>query len=155
RIARGVLSASWKTDSLVCCSVRDSLRSLFLFRFLSGSLTSRRPEPGLPHHIYPCGCSVDGNVSLCIDGHLCRHWLGIQCASRVDDGFVALNNRRDVYLLVPGDGIVVGQANLGNVVGMGCSHHIDFDLVVSLYWVHLPAISNRRSKTCGSSRRCA
>ena len=68
-----------------------------------------------------------------------------------DDGFLSFNNRRHVYFLVPGDRIVVGQTNLGNVVGVGCPHYIDSDLIVSLYWVHLPAISNRRSKTCRSS----
>ena len=84
-----------------------------------------------------------GNVSIHLDGALRGCWLGIQRPARIDDGFVSLHHGRDVYLSVFSDRRVLGQADLGNVVGLGCANDLHSDTALSLYRLHFIAIFDR------------
>ena len=61
----------------------------------------------------------------------------------VDDGFRDFDHRSDVYVSFARDRFVVGQADLGHVVGLGRSPDVHADSALSLYRLHLSAGSDR------------
>ena len=79
---------------------------------------------------------MDGNVSVCVDGCVCRAWMGIQCAPGVYDGDRDFYDRRDLYIHLAGDWISVGKAGMGRLLGLGCANDFHANLDVSLYRIY-------------------
>ena len=94
---------------------------------------------------------MDGNVSLRADGGVCGNWLGVQCAISLNDGDGDCDHRRDLYFYLAGDGIALGPAGMGSLVGLGRAAYFDANPAVPLYRIHFAAIIHRRLASRRSS----
>ena len=128
---------------MVLCGRGNPRRGRALPRLLR---CAHRRHPGrrLPRDLHPRGRSLDVDVPLLRDGFLGRRGPRVQHPPVVDDGLGAGPDRRadDLYRAV--DGLFVGQADLGHLVGVGRAPHLGADPPVPLPRVHLAAGGHRR-----------
>ncbi len=71
-----------------------------------------------------------------------RNRLGFQRQTFIDDGVVTCDHWRIVYFDFIGDRRVLGQADLGYLVGLGCAHDIHADIALSVHRLHFIAVSH-------------
>ena len=128
---------------LVPCGRTWSGRSIHRFfcrahRFSAGRV--------VPDHLHSRTGGVDVNVHLCGDGVLGWNRAGVQYAAVIDDGARAGADRRidDLHRAV--DRLVVGQAYLGHLVGVGCQADFRTDTAVPLYRLYVAGRGDRRSR---------
>src|SRR5436853_316395 len=110
---------------------------------------------GLPHHLHPRPGGVDVDVHLRDDGVLGGHRPGVQHAALAHDGERARAHRRAVHLHRAVDRLVLGQADLGHLVGLGRAPHLGADPAVPVLRLHGAAGGDRRPATSGTRRRAA
>src|SRR5437016_1212662 len=110
---------------------------------------------GLPHHLHPRPGGVDVDVHLRGDGVLGGHRPGLQHAALAHDGERPGADRRAVHLHRAVDRLVLGQADLGHLVGLGRAPHLGADPAVPVLRLHGAAGGDRRPATSGTRRRAA
>ena len=141
RITNSLLSGCRKDDSMVLHSCGNSL-CCWTFRWLFHCPSRFSTRRCLSNYVHPRPGSVAWNVSVCANGYLRRHRVGVQCTTGVDDGLINLDNRSDVYVSFVSNWRLLGQANLGYVVGVGCANDLNVDPHVPLYRLYFIAIIN-------------
>src|SRR5438876_828281 len=101
------------------------------------------------------GGGVDVDVHLRGDGVLGGHRPGVQHAALAHDGERPGADRRAVHLHRAVDRLVLGQADLGHLVGLGRAPHLGADPAVPVLRLHGAAGGDRRPATSGTRRRAA
>src|SRR5436189_124620 len=110
---------------------------------------------GLPHHLHSRPGGVDVDVHLRGDGVLGGHRPGFQHAALAHDGERAGAHRRAVHLHRAVDRLVLGQADLGHLVGLGRVPHLGADPAVPVLRLHGAAGGDRRPATSRTRRSAA
>ena len=83
-------------------------------------------------HVYPCSGSMDGAERLPVHCRRQRRCARVAASARRDRGARRRTDRCRVYACLPCNGVALGPADVGNVVGLGRPVDLGADPVFSL-----------------------
>src|SRR3546814_7249172 len=123
--------------------------------FLYGAYR-RSTRRGLPHNFLTCSRLLDVDVHLFDHGFLGWNRTGIQQPSISHDGVGLGAHRCHVHFSFLMDRRFVGQADVGNLVGLGRTPDVRTDPFLLVYGLYCAAVSSRRASACrqGWRRAC-